>query len=123
MSKRKIPIIPPAGLARWNARQKARVVIAVRSRTLSRAQAYDRYLLSEEELSQWEEAFDREGIAGLQMKGRSDRRARSRTDEIAPAAPARAQERPSRAFGIEALETELVGPEHHRTVRDPRKSR
>jgi Protein of unknown function (DUF1153) len=86
-------------LTRWDARKKARVVIAVRSGTLSRGEAYDRYMLSEEELSQWEEAFDREGIAGLQInyKSRSDRRARGRTDEIAPAVPVWAQEGPSRA--------------------------
>jgi transposase len=124
LSQKKILVIPPAGLTRWDARKKARVVIAVRSGTLSRGEAYDRYLLSEEELSQWGEAFDREGIAGLQIKSRSDRRVRSRTDEIAPAAPVRAQEGPSRASGIEALESELVGSEHHRrTVRGPRKSR
>ena len=99
LSQKKILVIPPAGLARWDARKKARVVIAVRSGTLSRGEAYDRYLLSEEELSQWGEAFDREGIAGLQInyKSRSDRRARGRTDEIAPAAPVWAQEGPSRA--------------------------
>jgi transposase len=124
LSQKKILFIPPAGLARWDARKKARVVIAVRTGTLSRGEAYDRYLLSEEELSQWEEAFDREGIAGLQIKSRSDRRARSRTDEIAPAAPVWAQEGPSRASGIEAPESERVGPKHHRrTLRGPRKSR
>src|SRR5882762_1208307 len=114
MSQKKIPIIPPTGLTRWDARKKARVVIAVRSGTLSRREAFDRYLLSAEELSQWEETFDREGIAGLQIKRRSDRRARGRTDEIAPAAPVRAQKGPSRASGIEAPESELVGPQHHR---------
>jgi hypothetical protein len=118
MSQKKIPFIPPASLARWDARKKARVVIAVRSGTLSRGEAYDRYMLSEEELSQWEEAFDREGIAGLhQIKTRSDRRARGRTDEIAPAAPA--QDGPSRASGIEAE----AGEHHRRTVRGPRKNR
>ena len=99
-------------------------MIAVRSGTLSRGEAFDRYLLSAEEFSQWEETFDREGIAGLQIKRRSDRRARGRTDEIAPAASVRAQKGPSRASGIEAPESELVGPQHHRrTVRGPRKSR
>jgi Protein of unknown function (DUF1153) len=117
MSPKKIRAFPPAGLTRWDARKKARVVIAVRSGTLSRGEAFDRYLLSEEELSQWEETFDREGIAGLQIKHRSDRRARSRTDEIAPAAPVRAQEGPSRASGIEA------GEHHRRTVMGLRKSR
>jgi transposase len=124
MSQQKILIIPPADLTRWDARKKARVVIAVRSGTLDRSEACARYMLSEEELSQWEEAFNREGIAGLQIKSRSDRRPRSRTDEIAPPAPVRTQEGSLRASGMKALESELVGPEHHRrTVRGPRKSR
>jgi hypothetical protein len=46
------------------------VVIAIRSGTLSRVEAYERYMLSEEELSGWEEAFDRDGLAGLQAKRR-----------------------------------------------------
>ena len=37
-------------------------------RDISLSEAFDRYMLSEEELSQWEEAFDRDGIAGLQAK-------------------------------------------------------
>jgi hypothetical protein len=111
MSQQKILIIPPVDLARWDARKKARVVIAVRSGTLGRSEAYARYMLSKEELSQWEEAFNREGIAGLQIKSRSDRRARSRTDEIAPPAPVRTKEGSSRASGMKALESKLVGPE------------
>ena len=43
-------------------------MLAVRSGILSLSEAYDRYMLSEEEFSQWEEAFDRDGIAGLQVK-------------------------------------------------------
>jgi hypothetical protein len=74
MSQKKILFIPPAGLTRWGARKKARIVIAVRSGILSRFEAYNRYMLSEEELSQWEEAFNRDGIAGLQTKIRSRRR-------------------------------------------------
>ena len=58
--------LPPAGWRRWTARNKAAVVIAARSGTLGRVEAYERYMLSEEELSGWEEAFDRDGIAGLQ---------------------------------------------------------
>ena len=61
-------VLPRVGLTRWSARQKAAVVLAVRSGTLSRSEAYDRYMLSEEELSQWEAAFDWDGIAGLQAK-------------------------------------------------------
>jgi hypothetical protein len=43
-------------------------VVAVQSGTLGRSEAYDRYMLSEEELSRWEEAFGQDGIAGLQAK-------------------------------------------------------
>jgi hypothetical protein len=62
--------LPPAGWRRWSARNKAAVVIAVRSGTLGRAEASERYTLSEDELSEWEEAFDHDGIAGLQAKRR-----------------------------------------------------
>ncbi len=60
--------LPPTGLTRWRAREKAAVVLAVRNGTLRINEAYDRYMLSEEELSRWEVAFDQEGIAGLQAK-------------------------------------------------------
>ena len=64
-----ISALPPAGCTtRWSAWKKAAVVVAVQSGTLSRSEAYDRYMLSEEELSRWEEAFDQYGIAGLQAK-------------------------------------------------------
>ena len=64
------PGLPPDGWMRWSAQHKAAVVIAVRSGTLGRAEASERYMLSEEELSGWEEAFDLDGIAGLQVKHR-----------------------------------------------------
>ena len=64
------PFLPPAGWKRWRAHHKALVVIAIRSGTLTRADAHERYMLSEEELSGWEEAFDLDGIAGLQAKHR-----------------------------------------------------
>jgi hypothetical protein len=62
--------LPKPGSRTWGARSKAAVVIAVRSGKLRRAEAYDHYRLSEEELSRWEEAFDRDGIAGLQATRR-----------------------------------------------------
>jgi two-component system, cell cycle response regulator DivK len=68
--------LPPAGLANWSAAQKAAVVIAVRSGILGRSAACERYMLSEEELSQWEEAFNRDGLAGLLAKNHSRRRPR-----------------------------------------------
>ena len=53
--------LPPAGWRiAWGTRSRAAVVIAIRSGTLSRVEAYERYMLSEEELSAWEEAFDSE---------------------------------------------------------------
>jgi hypothetical protein len=60
--------LPPAGWRRWSALNKAAVVIAVRSGRLGRVEAYDRYMLSDDELSGWEESFDRDGIAGLRAK-------------------------------------------------------
>ena len=65
--------LPTAGARMWSARRKAAVVLAVRSGILSLSEAYDRYMLSEEEFSQWEEAFDRDGIAGLQAKNNASR--------------------------------------------------
>ena len=63
-----VKALPPTNPTRWSATQKAAVVLAVRSGTISLSEAHDRYMLSEEELSRWEEAFDRDGIAGLQAK-------------------------------------------------------
>ena len=60
--------LPPPGPVRWSAWKKAAVVIAVRSGSLHLREAYDRYMLSEEEFSRWEEAFDQDGIAGLQAE-------------------------------------------------------
>ena len=62
--------LPPAGWRRWNARNKAAVVLAVRSGILGRDEAHERYMLSREEFSEWETAFDQDGIAGLQVKHR-----------------------------------------------------
>jgi hypothetical protein len=62
--------LPPAGWKRWSARNKAAVVIAIRSGSLSRDEAHEHYMLSEEELSEWEEAFDLDGIAGLEATRR-----------------------------------------------------
>jgi hypothetical protein len=58
---------------RWSAWEKAAVVIAVRGGSLRLREAYDRYMLSEEEFARWEKAFDQDGIAGLQVKNLVDR--------------------------------------------------
>lgn len=59
--------VPPVECRTWSAHKKTAVVLAVRSGALSRADAYDRYMLSEEELAFWEMAFEQDGIAGLQL--------------------------------------------------------
>lgn len=66
--------LPPAGTTRWTAWQKAAVVRAIRNGSLSVAEACRRYMLSEEELAGWQSAFDREGVAGLQVKSARPRR-------------------------------------------------
>jgi hypothetical protein len=60
--------LPSLGPQRWTARNKAAVVLAIRNGTLRLGEAYDHYMLSEEELSRWEAAFDQDGLAGLQVK-------------------------------------------------------
>ena len=55
---------------RWGARQKAAIVTAIRLGALSRTDAHERYMLSEEELSSWEAAFNQSGAAGLHLKSR-----------------------------------------------------
>jgi hypothetical protein len=69
---------PPKSGIRWTAARKAAVVLAVQSGRVARTEAYDRYKLSEEELSEWEEAFGHDGISGLQRKSHSKTRGGSR---------------------------------------------
>jgi hypothetical protein len=57
--------LPPTDTKRWSSRRKAAVVVATRTGVLSRMEACQRYMLSDEELADWEVAFDRRGIPGL----------------------------------------------------------
>jgi transposase-like protein len=66
--------LPPRGITRWTAGHKAAVVNALRSGTLSVAELCERYLLSEEELADWQATFERSGVAGLHLKTRPRRR-------------------------------------------------
>lgn len=59
------PELPPPDTKRWSSRRKAAVVVATRTGILSRMEASQRYMLSDEELAGWEVAFDRRGIPGL----------------------------------------------------------
>ena len=56
---------PTQNKIRWTARRKAAVVRATRAGVISCEDAYERYLLSPEELAAWEKAFERNGIHGL----------------------------------------------------------
>jgi len=80
----------------WTAYRKVAVVLAIRSGALSRWDARDRYMLSEEELSSWEAAFDGDGVAGLLLKRSSPALIRIKggrlpepATELVPAAPIR----------------------------------
>jgi hypothetical protein len=57
--------LPSSQTKRWSSRRKAAVIVAIRTGILSRLKARQRYMLSDEELTAWEEAFDRRGIPGL----------------------------------------------------------
>ena len=54
--------------------KKAAILLAVRGRTMSRADAYEKYMLSSDEFSLWELAFDAEGIIGLRDRRLAARR-------------------------------------------------
>jgi hypothetical protein len=58
-------VLPPPETKRWSSRRKAAILVAVRTGVITREEACQRYLLSEEELAGWEVAFDRAGIPGL----------------------------------------------------------
>jgi hypothetical protein len=73
--------LPPRDAKRWSSRRKAAVVVAIRSSVISRAEACQRYMLSDEELADWEVAFDRRGIPGLRSAALQVYRADTKTAE------------------------------------------
>ena len=60
-------VLPPPETKRWTSRRKAAILIAVRAGILTREEACQRYLISQEELVRWEVAFARAGIPGLRV--------------------------------------------------------
>lgn len=58
-------VLPPPDTERWSPRRKAAVVAAVRAGLISAEEACRRYMLSVEELTAWEKAFDQNGVPGL----------------------------------------------------------
>ena len=66
-------VLPSADTIRWSSHRKAAVVLATRAGVITREEALERYLLSDEELAGWEAAFDRNGIHGLRVTGNHPR--------------------------------------------------
>lgn len=58
-------VLPPADTKRWSPSRKAAVVAAARAGLISREEACARYVMSDEELAEWERAFDQNGVPGL----------------------------------------------------------
>jgi transposase-like protein len=74
--------LPPANTNRWVARRKAAVVAALRSGAITLEEACRRYALSEEELLDWQRAFQAHGLAGLRATSlRARRTRRSKADD------------------------------------------
>jgi hypothetical protein len=73
-SKDAVLELPPPGAKRWNVRNKAAVVTAIRDGVLTLEEAYERYALSAAEYQSWESAFDALGLEGLGLAGRQLRR-------------------------------------------------
>jgi hypothetical protein len=63
----KADLVLPPETKRWSSRHKAAILVAVRTGVITREEACQRYLLSEEEFTGWEVAFDRAGIPGLRV--------------------------------------------------------
>lgn len=59
--------LPPAATRRWVASRKAVVVRAVEHGLLSRAEALERYALSEEEFDSWQRAILVHGVQALKV--------------------------------------------------------
>jgi hypothetical protein len=57
--------LPPPDTKRWSPGRKAAVVAAARAGLISREDACERYMLSDEELQAWERALDQNGVPGL----------------------------------------------------------
>jgi hypothetical protein len=70
--------LPPARSKHWTPRQKAAVVAAVQSGTLTLGEACERYMLTGEEFQSWKEALDQAGVAGLRLSARPERRSAQR---------------------------------------------
>lgn len=66
--------LPPPDTRRWVAQRKAVVVLAVQAGLIGRDAVIERYALSDEELSLWESAVTKHGLAGLRVTKLQDYR-------------------------------------------------
>ena len=57
--------LPAPTTRRWVPRRKARVVAAVEGGLISRAEAFDRYEITEEEFDTWKKSLGSHGLRGL----------------------------------------------------------
>jgi hypothetical protein len=74
--------LPPPNTNRWVARRKAAVVAALSSGVITMEEACRRYALSEEELLDWQRAFEIHGLPGLRASClRARRTRRSKADD------------------------------------------
>ncbi len=73
--------LPPADTKRWVVRRKEQVVQAVQTGRLSRAQACERYRLSEEEYGSWEAHLSSHGVRGLRVTRLQDYRRHSTAEK------------------------------------------
>jgi hypothetical protein len=58
-------VLPPADTKRWSPSRKAAVMAAARAGLISREEVCARYAMSDEEFTEWERAFDQNGVPGL----------------------------------------------------------
>jgi hypothetical protein len=61
--------LPSPNTKRWVARRKAEIVSAVRGGVISMADALKRYEISSEEFLNWDSAYKRSGVSGLNVGG------------------------------------------------------
>ena len=64
-SKLTVDNLPLPNTTRWIPRKKAEIVAAVRGGLLSLSEARDRYALTLEEFTAWQDAVDHSGLQGL----------------------------------------------------------
>jgi hypothetical protein len=80
-----LELLPPARTRHWTPRHKSAVVAAVREGFLSLSDAFERYMLTEEEFYEWKDAIEQHGEAGLHRNMRADRRRATRQAISEPA--------------------------------------